>query len=189
MIWFYRLLLPAIWLAYFFYWWLRSRGVKSAVRAEARASGRLRAFSHWFAILLMCYPIPPPFLEWRLWTPSGFTYWAGVLVTVAGLFFSVWARHHLAGNWSREVTIKEDHELITSGPYGLARHPIYTGLLTGLMGTVMVIGELRAVLALALIALPLWFKMRLEESWMREEFGEKYVEYSRRVAALIPGLL
>jgi len=189
MIWFYRLLIPAIWLVYLSYWWYRSRGVKRAVRIEAALPGRLRAVMLWTAVILMSYPIPPRFLERMLWHRSAFTYWGGVLVVVAGVLFSVWARQHLAGNWSQSVTIKENHELITSGPYRLARHPIYTGILTGFLGTAIVIAELRGVLALLLVTIVFWFKLRLEEKWMREEFGEKYAEYSSRVAALIPGVL
>jgi protein-S-isoprenylcysteine O-methyltransferase Ste14 len=189
MIWFYRLLLPAIWLNYLVYWGLRSRGVKRALRTEPTMTGRLRALMLWMAILLISFPIPPSLLEWKLCTQNEFTFWSGTLVTVAGLLFSVWARQHLAGNWSQSVTIKENHELITSGPYRLARHPIYTGLLTGFLGTAIVVAELRAMLALALVTLALCMKLRLEEKWMRDEFGEKYVEYARRVAALIPGVL
>lgn len=48
---------------------------------------------------------------------------------------AVWARVHLGRNWSGIVTVKEDHELIRTGPYGYVRHPIYTGLITGLIGT------------------------------------------------------
>jgi len=62
----------------------------------------------------------------------------------AGLLFSVWARRYLGRNWSRAVTIKKDHELITSGPYSLVRHPIYTGLLVGLFGCALAVGEWRA---------------------------------------------
>ena len=56
-------------------------------------------------------------------------YWLGLLMVVAGLAFAVWARVHLGRNWSGTVTVKENHELIRSGPYAIVRHPIYTGLL------------------------------------------------------------
>ena len=101
----------------------------------------------------------------------------------------MWARHCLGRNWSRSVTIKEDHELIVSGPYTLVRHPIYTGLLTGSLGTAIAMTEVRGLVALALIFLALWGKLRMEERWMREEFGASYKAYSGRVAALIPFVL
>jgi len=69
-------------------------------------------------------------LEWldRRFLPDTITtYWLGLLMVGVGLAFAVWARLHLGRNWSGRVTVKEDHELIRSGPYSIVRHPIYTG--------------------------------------------------------------
>ena len=87
------------------------------------------------------------------------------------------------------MTIKEGHNLVTSGPYAFVRHPIYTGLLLAISGSALAIGEWRAALALALASLALWHKLRLEERWMRRQFGEAYQTYCQKVAALIPFLL
>ena len=103
-----------------------------------------------------------------------------------GLGFTVWARLYLGSNWSRSVTIKQGHELITGGPYGLVRHPIYTGLLTGFLGTAIAIAQVRGLVAFALIFSVLWLKLRLEERWMRLQFGSAYEQYARRVRALVP---
>ena len=62
-------------------------------------------------------------------------------VVAVGLAFSVWARVALGRNWSAEVTFKEGHELVASGPYGLVRHPIYTGLLLMGLGTAINYGR------------------------------------------------
>ncbi len=120
---------------------------------------------------------------------SELSYWIAAAVTAAGLLFSVWARAHLGRNWSGSVTIKADHELITTGPYRLARHPIYTGLLLAFAGTALIVAEWRAVLAFVIAFLALWRKLKLEERWMREQFGAAYDDYARRVAALVPFLL
>ena len=101
----------------------------------------------------------------------------------------VWARLHIGKNWSSDVTVKVDHELITTGPYALVRHPIYTGLLIGFLGSAVARGELRGILAFALVVIALWFKLRLEETWMREHFGVAYEGYSQRVKALVPYIL
>jgi protein-S-isoprenylcysteine O-methyltransferase Ste14 len=82
--------------------------------------------------------------------------------------------------------VKEGHELITSGPYALVRHPIYTGLLLAFVGCAMARGEWRGLLAVVLVFVALWRKLRLEEKWMRAHFGAPYETYSRRVAALVP---
>ncbi len=113
----------------------------------------------------------------------------GLLLIVAGVLFACWARYILGSNWSSEVQLKQDHELIERGPYRYVRHPIYSGLLLALLGTVVLLGEWRALLALAIIAASFWRKLRLEERWLREHFGPAYVDYMQRVKALIPGIL
>jgi protein-S-isoprenylcysteine O-methyltransferase Ste14 len=111
------------------------------------------------------------------------------MLTLAGLLFTVWARTHLGRNWSGLVTIKQDHELITSGPYSTVRHPIYTGLLLAFVGSALARSELRGILAVVLVFWALWRKSRIEERWMRDQFGDAYREYSSHVAALIPFVL
>ena len=63
--------------------------------------------------------------------------------------FAIWARAHLGKYWSGDVTIRQEHRLIRSGPYKFIRHPIYSGMLLALVGTVLVIGEYRALLGFA----------------------------------------
>jgi protein-S-isoprenylcysteine O-methyltransferase Ste14 len=115
--------------------------------------------------------------------------WLGLLLTIAGLLFACWARVVLGRNWSGVVQLKQDHELIEAGPYHYVRHPIYSGLLLAFLGTALMIGEWRALLAAAIIAISFWRKLRLEERWLGEYFGAAYADYMRRVKALVPGIL
>jgi protein-S-isoprenylcysteine O-methyltransferase Ste14 len=107
-------------------------------------------------------------------------------VLIAGLGFAVWARVHLGRNWSGAVTVKEGHELIRTGPYGYVRHPIYTGVLTGLLGTVICSGTVRAALGFLIIAIALMRKLSIEEAMMRETFPDQYQKYCEKVPALVP---
>ena len=107
---------------------------------------------------------------------------------VAGLLFAIWAREHLGSNWSRSVTIKQGHELIITGPYAAVRHPIYTGILAGFLGTAIALSQVRGFIVLVLIFLILWVKLRMEEQWMRSQFGETYATYAHQTAALVPYL-
>ena len=104
----------------------------------------------------------------------------------AGIAFAVWARHYLGRNWSGTVTVKQDHELIRSGPYRLVRHPIYTGLLLAILGTAVAFGEWRGLLAFALLTGSLLLKLRVEERFMGESFPNEYARYRAEVPALIP---
>ncbi len=113
---------------------------------------------------------------------------AGLALTIAGCLFAIWARLTLASNWSGEVTLKAGHELITRGPYGLTRHPIYTGLLTAVVGTALAKGEWRCALGFVLILIAILVKMGQEEQLMMQTFPQSYPDYRQRVKALIPGV-
>lgn len=114
--------------------------------------------------------------------------WLGVALAAAGLAFTWWARMHLGRDWSATVTLKEDHRLVRSGPYAIARHPIYTGILLALVGSVMVNATSQALLGLALATFGFVLKLRQEERFLTERFGEAYRDYRRRVRALVPGV-
>ena len=114
---------------------------------------------------------------------------AGAALTIAGCAFAIWARVTLGSNWSGRAVVKEDHELIERGPYALARHPIYSGLLLALAGTALALGHVGAVIGVVVIAAVFAVKMRHEERLMMETFPEAYPNYRRRVKAVIPGIL
>jgi protein-S-isoprenylcysteine O-methyltransferase Ste14 len=142
------------------------------------------------AVLLLWVPrINLPVLGDRFLPLMAWPFWAGVALTAVGLLFTVWARIKIGRNWSGIVTIKEGHELITSGPYAIVRHPIYTGLLPAFVGSALARAEWRGILAVVIAWSALWRKLRFEERWLREQFGESYQAYSQRVAALLPFLL
>ena len=121
-----------------------------------------------------------------LFARAAWQFWAGALVTAAGLGFTVWARIHLGRNWSGSVTLKQGHELVLTGPYALVRHPIYTGLLVAFAGTALARAEWRGVLAVLIAWAALGRKLRVEERWMAGNFGERYAQYMARVPALVP---
>jgi protein-S-isoprenylcysteine O-methyltransferase Ste14 len=115
--------------------------------------------------------------------------WIGAVLCIAGLIFCVWARFTLGRNWSGVVTLKGGHELITRGPYSLVRHPIYTGLLSMFVATVIVRGDVAAVIAVPLVLVSFWIKLRSEEKLMLEKFPNEYAAYQQRVKRLIPFVL
>lgn len=185
----YQYLFTVLWISFLVYWQMMALRAKATQRLEPIASRVSRVLMFGAGLVLISFRLPVAWLNLKLWPQNRVTFWVGAAVTIAGLLFCVWARVYLGRNWSRSVTIKRDHELIVTGPYGLVRHPIYSGLLLALAGTVLAVAELRAVLGLVLIAISIWYKLRLEEKWMREQFGATYEAYSRRIAALVPYVL
>ena len=183
----YRFLFPALWLVWVVYWFLAARTAKVTERREPLGSRLLHVLPLLVAVwLLWAEKMPAPFLNERLFRWAPWEFWVAAVITALGLLFTVWARVHLGRNWSGTVTIKKEHELIASGPYSIVRHPIYTGLLVAFIGSAMARGEWRGVLAVFIAWAALWRKLRLEECWMVERFGEQYKAYCRRVPALIP---
>ncbi len=190
MLWFYESFFPVLWIAFLIYWPIKSVGTKTTQRLEPVASRILRALTFLVAIVLFSTTrIPLRGLYLQLWPAGLWPFWLGATVMVAGLLFAVWAREHLGANWSSSVTIKQGHELITTGPYAVVRHPIYTGILAGLLGTAIALSQVRGFIAFVLIVLVLWLKLRMEEQWMRSQFGETYATYAHQTAALVPYLL
>jgi protein-S-isoprenylcysteine O-methyltransferase Ste14 len=189
MLWFYEAFFPVLWIAFIVYWRIEAANTKATQRLEPVASRILRMLSMLTAIVLLSTTrIPLHWLYIPLWPVGLLPFWLGAAVTVAGLLFAIWARRHLGRNWSSEVTIKQGHELITSGPYAVVRHPIYTGILVGFLGTAIALSEVRGFVGLALVFAGFLYKLRMEEQWMRSQFGETYVNYSHQTAALVPYL-
>ena len=125
-------------------------------------------------------------LSRRIIPPSDGLAYMGLVLAALGCGFAVWARLTLGRNWSVSPTIRQGHALIRRGPYRLARHPIYTGILTGVLGTMLASGRLRVVVAMIVLTTALIFKIRTEEALLREQFGVDYERYRREVKRLIP---
>src|SRR5579864_9172449 len=190
MLWFYESFFPVVWIVFLLYWQIKAANTKSTQRLEPAASRILRVFIFLIAIVLLSTTrIPLRWLYQQLWPAGLLPFWLGAGVTIAGLLFAIWAREHLGSNWSRSVTIKQGHELITTGPYAVVRHPIYTGILTGFLGMAIAISQVRGFIVVVLIFVVFWLKLRMEEAWMRSQFGETYAGYARQTAALVPYIL
>lgn len=175
------------WFAFLVVWTIAATTQKKVVRREPTRS----RFAHLSlgalaAILLFDRRLSLGLME-RPFVPGAAIFaYLGLVLTIAGIAFAIWARFFLGGNWSGAVTVKKDHELVCRGPYTIVRHPIYTGVLVGLLGTAIVLRETRGLLAFGVAIMALWMKSRPEEVFMMEQFGAKYAQYKREVKRLIP---
>ena len=185
----YHNLISTLWLLWLAIWTVSAFRTKRVVRVENLAS----RLSHLVPLgigvaLLTSDHFGGPWLATRIYPRTDGTFWFGAALVALGLSFAVWARLHLAGNWSGTVTLKQDHDLIRSGPYRLTRHPIYTGILLAILGTAIALAEWRGIVALALITLAFLRKIDIEEGFLTARFGEAYARYRAQVPALIPWL-
>ncbi len=108
----------------------------------------------------------------------------GTFLTLLGTALAIWARIHLGRNWSAAPALKENHELITSGPYQRLRHPIYTGLLIAALGSTLVTSGW--LLALLIMSITFTRRVHIEEKLMLQQFPEQYPSYQKRTWALLP---
>jgi protein-S-isoprenylcysteine O-methyltransferase Ste14 len=180
--------MSGMWICWFAYWIISAFGVKRVQRRESGLSeaGYRIPLLLGIVVLLQGRRIGTGVWSERILPWSGPTAGLALVFVGSGLAFAVWARGHLAGNWSARVTVKEDHQLIRTGPYRWVRHPIYTGMLVALLGTMIEIGTPAAFIAFGLIVFSFVWKLALEERFMTATFGADYERYRQETARLIP---
>jgi protein-S-isoprenylcysteine O-methyltransferase Ste14 len=110
----------------------------------------------------------------------------GFALALIGLAIALWARVHLGQYWSDKVVLKVDHQLIRTGPYAHLRHPIYSGVLLAVLGTVLIVGEWRGLLAFAILLTNYSIKARKEEQILAMHFGDEFRERLTSTGFLLP---
>ena len=126
--------------------------------------------------------------RWELaWSNPDWVEWTLFGVAVLGLAFTWWARIHLGTLWSGRVTRKADHHIVDTGPYGIVRHPIYTGILVAIYASALLRPGVFGIAGAAVLTVSFVVKLRLEERFLMQELGvDAYEGYRRRVPALVP---
>lgn len=123
----------------------------------------------------------------RHWEFAPQIQWAMVGLAALGFLFCWWARIHLGALWSGRITRKEGHHVVDTGPYRLVRHPIYTGILTAGLATMLLKGTTTSIAGFVLLVIGYWMKAKLEERFLREELGPAdYDAYKARTPMLVP---
>ena len=122
------------------------------------------------------------------WQPGMIAQWIGVGLCAGGVACAFWARFHLGRNWGTPMSLRENHELVTTGPYRYVRHPIYAGFMLAMLGTALAI-DIAWLALLVVYAVFFVFAARSEERTMLAQFPRQYPEYRRRTKMLIPFVL
>jgi protein-S-isoprenylcysteine O-methyltransferase Ste14 len=183
------------WFVFFIYWGMSViydviRG--KTKRTERRQSIIVTIFQNLFLyiafILIYISSIAPYPLNIRLLPNSSIILVVGFALASAGIGFAIWARYQLGGNWSGTIQLKEHHTLVTTGPYGIVRHPIYSGITLLVIGSAIFAGNISGLLAIVSVAIFSLMRISAENKLMLTAFGKKYNEYSKRVKAYIPGV-
>ncbi len=176
-----------MWSAIFIYWLISSLAVKKTVKRQS-GWGRIIyifcvltafmfLFGNYFSYNFLDQPIFPQTYIWQI---------TGLIFCALGLTFSLMARIWLGENWSGRITVKENHELIQTGPYAVTRNPIYTGFLLAFAGCSMTLGQVKGYIGIVFLVICILIKIVKEEMFMQEAFGEKFTVYKSKVKRLIP---
>jgi protein-S-isoprenylcysteine O-methyltransferase Ste14 len=112
--------------------------------------------------------------------------YTGIAISLVGVLFAIWARRYLGGNWGTTVMLKKKQTLIRNGPYAIVRHPIYTGIALGFVGTAIALGNAFGIILLLGILLFVFLRMQDEEKLMVETFGKEYLQYEKEVKRFVP---
>lgn len=175
------------WLVLVFYWiamWNKAKPI--AASHPDPWSNLNRALMVISIVMMGTHRLDIGFLGYNILPHSLAKALTGLALTWAGVLWAIWARAILAGNWNPQPSIQQNHQLVIEGPYKLTRHPIYTGILLAVLGTAIMVGNVRAFIALAIAFFGLWHKIRFEEDLMRRQFGRQYDDYAQRVKKLVP---
>jgi protein-S-isoprenylcysteine O-methyltransferase Ste14 len=170
------------WAAFWIYWLVAAFSMKRG-RVPWSRELRIRAALVVVAILLIRVGVfRDHALNTNPWRAA-----LGLALFALGLGFAIWARLHIGRNWGTPMTQKEDPELVTSGPYHLVRHPIYSGILTAGIGTAIALSWLWLI-AVVLAGLYFVYSATAEERFLTERFPDTYPEYKRSTKMLLPFL-
>jgi protein-S-isoprenylcysteine O-methyltransferase Ste14 len=112
----------------------------------------------------------------------------GLVLFALGLAFAIWARLRIGRNWGTPMSQKDDPDLVTSGPYHLVRHPIYSGILLAGVGTAVALNWLWLTVVL-LIGVYFVYSATVEERYLTEQFPSTYPAYKRSTKMLVPFIL
>lgn len=174
-----------LWIVFSLYWSYASRNSARTSSSESRASTYFHQIVLNAALLLLFVPVPA-LTGWFLPQRFHFLVAIGALIQAAFIGLAIWARRHLGSNWSAEVRIATNHQLVRTGPYRWLRHPIYTAMLGMFLGTAIASSQMHALLGLGILVAAYLRKTRLEEQILGQTFGVEYEEYRRDSWALVP---
>ena len=183
----FHLLVEVPWIVFVLYWIVSAIRTRDTLQTESFASRyAILLIEVAGFVLLFRHSAGIGFLGNRFMHRTLASAIVGSILTWMGIGLAIWARYHLAEYWSARITIKEDHQLIRTGPYARLRHPIYSGIVLAAIGSAVVIDQWRCVLGVCLVLIGYCIKARKEETMLTQQFGDAFREHQKHAGFLIP---
>jgi protein-S-isoprenylcysteine O-methyltransferase Ste14 len=173
----------AVWVVFWIYWLAASVGVKAGQTRWTRFAGIRIGL-----ILIVLLLVRVRAFKTHVTTTDPWLEGIGLAVFLLGLALAVWARVYLGRNWGMPMSQKVDPELVTTGPYRKVRHPIYSGIILAMIGTMIAV-SLYWLVAVIVIGVYFIYSATVEERYIAERFPDSYPGYKRSTKMLIPFIL
>ncbi len=169
------------WAVFWIYWLAASVGVKAGRTRWTRFAGVRVAI-----ILIVLLLLRLRVLQGHGASTAGpWLQGIGLAIFVLGLALAVWARIYIGRNWGMPMSEKADPELVTTGPYSVIRHPIYSGIILAMIGTTIAV-SLYWLIAVAVLGAYFIYSAVMEERYMAGRFPDTYPRYKQLTKMLIP---
>jgi protein-S-isoprenylcysteine O-methyltransferase Ste14 len=175
------------WIVFGVYWLVAARRVKAARTSESPVYRvfRLLLLTVTFTLLFAKW-IATGFLGQFILPQKPSVAYISFFLALTGMAIAVWARLSLGQYWSDKVALKVDHQLVRSGPYARMRHPIYSGVLLGVAGSALLVGQWRGVLAFLLLLTNYMVKAKREDKMLGETFPIDFADHKRNAGFFLP---
>lgn len=168
------------WAVFWIYWIAASIGVKAGRTRWTRFAG-VRVTIFLVVLLLLRLRV----LKGHTATQNPWLQGIGLAIFVLGLALAVWARVYLGRNWGMPMSEKANPDLVMSGPYRTIRHPIYSGIILGMVGTTVAV-SVYWLIAVVVLGSYFVYSAAMEERYMTRAFPDAYPDYKRSSKMLIP---
>lgn len=160
---------------------------RQAIEREGRGMFAVRVLMFFLLLAwLALYAINPSWMG-ELSVPfPGWLRWVGFALGLASLGFWVWTQVALGKEWSPQLQLREEHHLVTSGPYTRIRHPLYTAMFGYGASLALVTANWVFIILAVVVIAGLAARVPKEELMMIEEFDEEYKAYMQKTGKFFP---
>ena len=175
-----ELVFAVVWAAFWLYWLVAAFSMKTGHVPWSRELGIRAVIVVIVIVLIRLGAFRDHGLKTDPWRAG-----LGLALLGLGLGFAIWARVHIGRNWGTPMTQKDEPELVTSGPYHLVRHPIYSGILVAGVGTSVALSWMWLT-AVVLAGVYFVYSATVEERYLTQQFPDTYPAYKRSTKMLVP---
>lgn len=185
----FELIIAYMWLIWIFYWFISAIGTKRNIRnTNWFLSVGFRIAIIAIVFLALKIPVLNQFIT-HIHTESFYNNLyvsiLGIFISIIGFSLTVWSRINLGKNWGMPMSVKEKPNLITSGPYAIIRHPIYTGIIFAMVGTTLAT-TIYWLIPLVFTMIYFIISSIIEEKDLLKQFPSEYKKYLKKTKSFIP---